>query len=82
MSDDEFDTDYERRELLIRRVNAVMGWEYSTGPVWGGLRAVAQAKAVAISLDKLEFILERLESNHERTPQAPPRPRTLANVGA
>jgi hypothetical protein len=38
-----------------------MNWPYHTSPVWGALRKIAMAEAVAISLDKLEEILNRLE---------------------
>lgn len=51
-----------RREVLVRRMCAVMGWEYKTCHVYTGIRKVAQAEAVPVGLDKLEEILRRLEA--------------------
>jgi hypothetical protein len=64
LSDDDlaaFDARCERRESLIRRMVAVMGWEYHTSPVLTGMRKAALSEAVVVGLDKLEAILERLE---------------------
>ena len=56
------DANVERREQLVARMCAVMGWEYKKAPVWTALRKVAVAEAVAISLDKLEEVLTKLEA--------------------
>jgi Multiubiquitin len=61
-SDEEFDANAERRDRLVRRACTLMGWKYRTGPVWGGIRKFALAEAVVISLEKLEEILDRLET--------------------
>ncbi len=61
-SDAELDAAHARREALVRRMCAVMGWPYSTAPVFAGIRKVALAQAVPVGLDKLEEILKRLES--------------------
>lgn len=55
------DANADRREELVSRMCAAMGWEYSKHPVWTALRKVAVAEAVAISLDKLEEVINRLE---------------------
>jgi hypothetical protein len=60
MDDDKLDELAERREQLIRRMCEVMCWEYSTSPVWSGLRKVALAEAVPVGLDKLEHVIDRL----------------------
>lgn len=61
MTDEEMDRRTERREQVIRRVNELMGWEYSSCLGWGAIRKVASAEAVAVSIDKLEQIIARLE---------------------
>lgn len=58
----EADRNVARREALVQRLCAVMGWEYKTGNIWTGLRKAAKAEATVIGLDKLEEILARLEA--------------------
>lgn len=52
----------KRRDELIRRVRAVMGWPDTTKPIYTVIRAVAKGEAVAVGLDKLEEIVRRLEA--------------------
>ena len=47
-------------EAAVRRTCAVMGWEYKKYPVWTGIRALAVRKAVAISVEKLHEMLDRI----------------------
>lgn len=56
----EWDKNRERRESLVRRMCAVMGWPYKAGPFWSGARQAAIGNATFISNDKLEEIIERL----------------------
>ncbi len=58
--DAEFDARHLRREMLVTRACELMGWERTSGHIFGTIRAVAKAEAIAISLDKLEEILNRL----------------------
>ena len=62
IKDAEMDARCHRREELVRRTCKVMGWEYKTSPVFAGIRKIALGEAVAVSLNKLEEILKRLES--------------------
>lgn len=61
MTDDEMDHWHKRREAVISRACTIMGWDYKTSPVFTGLRKVAMAEAVAISLEKLGELLDRIE---------------------
>ena len=56
------DANARRREEVIRRACRVMNWEYTSAPVWAALRKVAVAEAVAVSVEKLTEMLDRLES--------------------
>jgi hypothetical protein len=53
---------HERRERLCRRACELMGWEYKVHPAYAGIRKVANGEAVAISLEKLEEVIKRLEA--------------------
>lgn len=61
-SDDER---HERREAIVKRLCGIMGWKYEQGLVWAGLRKVAIAEAVAVSVEKLEEIADRLDADNE-----------------
>ena len=52
---------HERREAVVRRIVGLMGWDYHTSPVWGGLRKVALAEAVVLGVDKAEAIAAEIE---------------------
>ena len=58
MTDDERD---DRRDVAVRRMCRIMGWQYERDLVWAALRKVAMAEAIAVSLDKLVEIMDRLE---------------------
>ena len=61
LKDEEADKSHERREALVRRACAVMGWDYHTSPAFGAIRKVAMADAVAVGLDKLAAMLDEIE---------------------
>jgi hypothetical protein len=54
----------KRNEKLIRRACKVMGWTYHRTHVYSIMRKVGLQEAVAISLDKLEEMLNRLEADN------------------
>lgn len=58
----ELDRNVARREALVQRLCAVMGWEYATAVIWAGLRKVAEAEATVIGLNRLEEIVARLDT--------------------
>lgn len=60
--DDDFEARHLRRDELVRQMCEVMGWEHSSSHIWTAIRKVAKAEAVAISLDKLEEVLDRLKA--------------------
>lgn len=62
MTDEEHEKKCERRDEVSRRLCELMGWPYGTGLVWLGLRKIALAEATAVSVDKLEEIVKRLEA--------------------
>lgn len=51
---------HKRRESAVRRACELMGWEYKTYPAYTGIRRVALAEAVAISLEKLDELLDAI----------------------
>lgn len=60
-NDPEFKARCERREAVVRRASIMMGIEYHQSPVWTALRRIVLADAVAIGVDKLESLLDRIE---------------------
>lgn len=67
MTVDEMDARCERREKLVHRMCEIMGWPYQQGPIWAGLRKIAMAEAVPISLEKLAEVIARLEELNRAT---------------
>jgi hypothetical protein len=59
------DARHATREAVVRRACEVMGWEYKTSPVYAGIRQVALGNAVAISVEKLHAILDRISPRPE-----------------
>lgn len=59
---EEGDKRHKRRERLCREICNLMGWEYKTSPTWTSIRKIAKGEAVAISLEKLDEIIERIRS--------------------
>jgi hypothetical protein len=66
VADAALDARCQKREAVVRRVCAVMGWDYHQSPVWTGLRKVALAEAVPVGLDKLEEIMDRLDEANRK----------------
>lgn len=60
IADEIADQRHEAREAVVRRACEVMGWDYHTSPVWGGLRQVALGNTVAVSVEKLHELLDRI----------------------
>ncbi len=56
------DRRHAAREAAVRRACEIMGWEYHTSPVFAGIRKVALGHAVAISVEKLNELLDALEA--------------------
>lgn len=54
------DARHKAREDAVRRACEVMGWDYHQSPVWAGLRKVAMADAVAISVEKLNQLVDAI----------------------
>ena len=61
-SADEIEADrrHEAREVVVRRACGVMGWDYKTSPAYTGIRQVALGNAVAVSVEKLHELLDRI----------------------
>lgn len=54
------------REAVVRRACKIMGWTYSTSPAYAVIRTVALGKAVAISVEKLHELLDRISPRPDR----------------
>lgn len=55
------DRRHAAREAAVRRACEVMGWDYHQSPAWTGIRRVALGEAVAISVEKLNALLDELQ---------------------
>jgi hypothetical protein len=62
MTDAEGDALHNAREATMARACIVMGWDYKKHPAWTGLRHVATGRAIVISVEKMNEILDRLET--------------------
>lgn len=66
-TDEELDARHEAHEAVVRRACQIMGWEFVSKPTFGGVRTVAQGQAVAISVEKLDELLDAVESLRSET---------------
>lgn len=60
------DARHKSREEAVRRACEVMGWDYRQAPVWAGLRKVAMADAVAISVEKLNLLVDAIHEANRK----------------
>jgi hypothetical protein len=60
------DDRHKAREEAVRRACEVMGWDYHQIPVWAGLRKVAMADAVAISVEKLNQLVDAIHEANRK----------------
>lgn len=60
------DARHKAREEAVRRACAVMGWDYHQSPVWTALRKVAMADAVAISVEKLNQLVDAIHEANRK----------------
>lgn len=60
IADEIADARHAARETVVRRACEAMGWDYKTSPVYAGIRQVALGNAVAISVEKLHELLDRI----------------------
>lgn len=60
VADEIADARHKAREAAVRRACEVMGWEYKMSPAYAGIRQVALGNAVAISVEKLHQLLDRI----------------------
>lgn len=57
---------HEAREAVVRRACEIMGWTYKTSPSYAGIRQVALGNAVAVSVEKLHELLDRISPRSAR----------------
>lgn len=56
------DRRHKDREDVVRRACEIMGWGYKTSPAYASIRQVALGNAVAVSVEKLHAMLDRIEA--------------------
>ncbi len=62
IDDDEIDRRHAELRAVVQRACGVMGWPLKSVPTWSSIRAIAIGKAVAISVEKLGEMLDRIEA--------------------
>jgi hypothetical protein len=67
VADEAADRSHAAREAAVRRACDVMGWDYHQSPAWMGILKAANGEAVAVSVEKLNQLVDAI---HEASRKA------------